>query len=60
MNEEDYEIVEMMQRYGGSFVKSLAETCHHADPINLMKIKTTWPQYWEEYKEIAKKYNDGK
>lgn len=40
MNEEDFAIVEAMEKYGGSFVKKLAELCHRADPINLQKIKS--------------------
>lgn len=46
-------VVEMMEKYGGSFVKALAEACYHADPINLAKIKTTFSEYWEEYEKMA-------
>lgn len=55
MNEEDYKVVEAMEKYGGSFVESLAKACYQADPINLMKIKTTWPNYWAEYTAMASK-----
>ena len=51
MNEKDFHTVEMMEKYGGSFVKALAELCHRADSINLQKIKDTWPEYWKEYEE---------
>ena len=49
MNEQDTHTVEMMAKYGGSFVKALAELCWRADPINLRKIKITWPEYWSRY-----------
>jgi len=54
MNEEDYKIVEAMERYGGSFVKALANAARHADVQNLCKIKETWSCYWKQYKELAK------
>ncbi len=52
MNEEDNKIVEAMEKYGGSFVKALAEAARHADPINLQKIKDTWSNYWNDYKKM--------
>ena len=51
MNEQDFHTVEMMTKYGGSFVKALAELCHRADPINLQKIKDAWPDYWQAYEK---------
>lgn len=54
MNEQDFEVVEKMEKYGGSFVKKIAELCHLADPINLQKIKETWSEYWHEYMIIRK------
>jgi hypothetical protein len=50
----DYEIVRTMERFGGSFVRTLAELCNRADPQNLAKIKATWPEYWQEYAEMAR------
>jgi hypothetical protein len=55
MNEEELDIVEKMAKFGGSFVKSLAECFLHADPINFLKLKNTFPEYWEEYKNFGKK-----
>ena len=52
MTEEDLKIIEKMHKYGGSFVKLLAELALKADPINLKKIKTMWSNYWEQYKEM--------
>ena len=49
MNEQDFHTVEMMAKYGGSFVQALAMLARCADHINLQKIKNTWPEYWGEY-----------
>lgn len=54
MHLEDMKVVENMERYGGSFVQALAELARHADPNNLMKIKLTWADYWEEYENWNK------
>ena len=55
MNEEDYKVVEAMEKYGGSFVKALANAARHADIYNLHKIKQTWSGYWNTYREMAEK-----
>lgn len=54
MNENDTKVVEAMEKYGGSFVKSLAAMLRHADPVNLQKVKDTWPEYWNNYQAIVK------
>lgn len=51
--EEDYEIVEAMEKFGGSFVQSLAQCFRHADPVNYAKLRITFPEYWEEYKKLS-------
>ncbi len=50
----DWEVVRTMERFGGHFIRILAELCHRADPENLAKIKATWPEYWAEYQQLAK------
>lgn len=60
MNEQDYNTVEMMEKYGGSFVKTLAELARHADPINLAKIKDAWREYWKEYELMWLKEKNGR
>ena len=49
----DYWTIEAMAKYGGSFVKALAKAARHADPQNLVKIKTTWIEYWMEYEKTG-------
>lgn len=46
-------VIEAMERYGGSFVKSLANAFKHADGNNFTKLKAAFPEYWEEYTKMA-------
>ena len=50
--ERDHMIIDAMEKYGGSFVKVLAQLCRRADANNLRKIKETWPNYWKDYEEM--------
>jgi len=56
----DYWTLQAMLKFGGGFVKCLAKATEHADPINLSKIKATWPEYWAEYEEKGRKLEEGK
>lgn len=47
-------MIAAMRKYGGSFVKSLAECLEHADPNNYMKLVSTFNNYVSEYRKIAK------
>lgn len=40
-------VVWAWERFGGSFVKGLAQALMHADPRNTKKIHDTWPEYWK-------------
>ena len=51
MNDQEYGVVERMGKYGGSFVKALAECFRMADPINFKKLKSTFIEYWKHYEE---------
>lgn len=57
MTEQDIKTVEMMEKFGGSFVKALAECARRADNINLAKIKLTWADYWHKYEDMAESKN---
>jgi hypothetical protein len=50
----DVEVIDAMRRYGGGFVKALAEAAARADDENLGRLKAAWPEYWERYSEMAK------
>jgi len=58
MNEKDYWIIEAMRKFGGGFVRALAEAASQADPENLSKIKSTWAKYWEDYEDRGRKLRD--
>jgi hypothetical protein len=49
----NYDIIRAMQMFGGSFASNLAKAARHADEENLARIKETWPEYWEQYKQLA-------
>lgn len=51
ITEED--IVDAMKKYGGGFIKSLADTYCKADSNNKIRIKNAFVDYWEQYKQIA-------
>jgi len=51
----DFEIVEAMARYGGSFMRALATAAHHADPVNLEKLKRAFAEEWDEYRRLAER-----
>ncbi len=46
-----YWTIEAMKKYGGSFVKALAELAARSDGPNLVKIRSTWPEYWGDYEQ---------
>ena len=52
-------VMEAMERYGGSFVKSLATCLRLADHVNFKKLKETFPEFWNQYSHMAK-YNNNK
>ena len=49
MSIADLQAVENMHRHGGAFARALAHAAAAADPENLAKIKSTWPEMWEKY-----------
>ena len=56
--EQDYWTLKAMSKFGGGFVKLLAELAHHADPINFQRIKATWPEYWSQYEKMGQSLKD--
>ena len=50
MSNIDFATVEMMERYGGSFMRALANACKYADEQNLERIKFVWRSDWERFK----------
>lgn len=54
MTYEDFNVLDAMEKYGGSFVVALANAARRADSINLAKIKATFSEYWDQYKSMVK------
>lgn len=48
-------VVDAMAKYGGSFVKALAECFYRADRVNFTRLQEAFPNYWKEYEEMTKK-----
>ena len=55
MTDNDLYTIEAMELYGGSFVRALGGLCRHADPKNFLKIRATWPEYWNDYSKLGQK-----
>ena len=53
MSSADFKVIEAMRLFGGSFVHALATAATKADPENLAKIKSTWPDLWERYGKLG-------
>lgn len=58
MNKDnDYDILEAMSVYGGSFVKNIAAAARSADASNYAKLKAAFPEIWNQYEAFAKVMN---
>jgi hypothetical protein len=49
IKENDFWMREAMRRYGGSFVRALAEAFERADYQNYMILREAFPKYVAEY-----------
>lgn len=50
MNTPHYDdALHMMERLGGSFVRSLADCYYRADPPNRVKLRSTFAEYFDKY-----------
>ncbi len=47
--DEKYWTILAMEKFGGSFVKALANALRCADMSNTVKIYNAWPDYLKEY-----------
>lgn len=57
---DDYPTIEAMEKYGGSFIKALANACRHADPDNYRRLQIAFPEYFKRYARMAKEVYDVK
>lgn len=49
MSEHDLNIVKAMNEYGSDFVQALSDCFFRADPVNFLKLKATFSDYWVQY-----------
>jgi len=54
MKDKDYQIIQAMEDYGGSFVKALALAARMADNKNYEILKNAFINYWIEYQQFCK------
>lgn len=50
----DDQILDAMTRYGGSFVRTLADLYRRGDPENQAKLRATFADYWDDYTDTAR------
>ena len=50
----DTQILDAMEKYGGSFVKSLSNTMRLADPINFERLRAAFDDRWKQYAAMAR------
>ena len=52
-HDEKLDMVDAMKRFGGGFVKALAECFVRADDDNLLRLERAFPEYVKKYREMA-------
>jgi len=50
----DYQVIEAMIQYGGSFVARLGQAALCADHVNLARLRDAFPDYWRQYAEMVR------
>lgn len=50
---EHFAIGQAMIVYGGSFMSNLGKALQNADSENQRKIRETWPDDWQRYRNMA-------
>jgi len=51
---EKYWVQRAMIERGGGFVRNLGEALTHCTEVNAKLIKENWPDFWEDYLNLAK------
>jgi len=55
MRDDALEVVEAMDKYGGGFVKALAQCIRRADCQNEDRLRLAFRDYWQKYRDLAEK-----
>jgi hypothetical protein len=58
VNVTDRDVARTMQEYGGSFVRALGAAALAADPVNLKKLRDSFPDYWANYMKMAQQLSE--
>lgn len=58
MCKKDFDILTAMEKFGGSFASSLAKTAKLADLENYRKLKSAFPELWNQYALFVDKNNE--
>jgi hypothetical protein len=53
MTNDDAEVIEAMQRFGGSFTQQLARLYQVADAVNRARLRDAFPDYWTSYRRMV-------
>ncbi len=51
-----HDVITAMETFGGSFAKAIANAFRRADRNNFSRLKTAFPELWEEYTVMATQY----
>ena len=54
---DDIVILDAMDAYGGSFVKSIALAARVADSENYNRLRSAFPDLWDRYATYALRFN---
>jgi hypothetical protein len=59
-NDHDFflDVLDEMTKYGGLFVKALANCALVADPNNLQKLKIAFGEYFYDYAQMVATHDD--
>lgn len=57
---EKWYVQEAMCTFGGSFFRGIGEALRHADAVNAIKIRLTWPAQWRDYLKMGVEMEKGK
>ena len=50
---KDHKLIETMELYGGSFASAIAVAAYRADLRDYTRLKSAFPDLWEEYTEMV-------
>lgn len=55
MTDNERNVIEAMECYGGKFVRALAKCFSLANRDNFQRLRTAFPEYWDYYRVLARR-----